>query len=140
MMNSSSRSNGSPPTAYAPTLAKNRIPAYRYGRGICSSFAHTGASGRFSTSSSTEPMNMLAINAHTRSDSRSNSNGPGWMPYCWNAASITAATAVVGRPRVSIDTIVPAAEALAVASGPATPSIAPLPNSSRFLASLRSVT
>ena len=41
-----------------------------------------------------------------------------------------AAVAEVGRPSVSIGTSTPAAEALLAASGPATPSIAPLPNSS----------
>jgi len=40
-----------------------------------------------------------------------------------------AAVAEVGRPNVSIGTSTPAAEALLAASGPATPSIAPLPNS-----------
>src|SRR3954447_18016433 len=43
---------------------------------------------------------------------------------------MTAAVAVVGMPRVSSGTRPPAAEALLVASGPATPSMAPLPNSS----------
>ncbi len=43
-----------------------------------------------------------------------------------------AAVAEVGRPSVSIGTSTPAAEALLAASGPATPSIAPLPNSSGF--------
>src|SRR3954451_9382609 len=42
---------------------------------------------------------------------------------------MTAAVALVGRPSDSIGTSVPAAEALLAASGPATPSIAPLPNS-----------
>ena len=85
-------------------------------------------------------MNRLAIRAQTRSPSRSNSSGPGWMPYCTKAASITAAVALVGSPRVSIGTSVPAAEALLLASGPATPSIAPLPNSSLCLDSRFSVT
>src|SRR5947208_16247063 len=43
---------------------------------------------------------------------------------------MTAAVAFVGRPSDSIGTKVPAAEALLAASGPATPSMAPLPNSS----------
>src|SRR4029450_8376163 len=41
-----------------------------------------------------------------------------------------AAVAVVGNPSVSSGTSVPVADALFAASGPATPSIAPLPNSS----------
>ena len=44
-----------------------------------------------------------------------------------------AAVAEVGRPSVSSGTRVPAAEALLAASGPATPSMAPLPNSSLCL-------
>ncbi|MNL29366.1 hypothetical protein D3C87_1510470 [compost metagenome] len=43
----------------------------------------------------------------------------------------------VGRPSASSGTSVPVAAALLAASGPATPSIAPLPNSSGFTASLR---
>ena len=50
-----------------------------------------------------------------------------------------AAVAEVGRPSVSSGTSVPAAEALLAASGPATPSIAPLPNSSGCLDSFFSV-
>lgn len=61
------------------------------------------------------------------------------MPYDWKAASITAAVAFVGRPIASIGTRVPAADALFAASGPATPSIAPLPNSSGCLVSRFSV-
>ena len=53
--------------------------------------------------------------------------------------SITAAVALVGRPSDSIGTNVPAAEALLAASGPATPSMAPLPNSSGCLDSFFSV-
>ena len=84
-------------------------------------------------------MNRLAISAHT-SGSCSKSSGPGWMPYCVNAASITAAVALVGRPSASIGVSVPAAEALLAASGPATPSMAPCPNSSGCLESRFSVT
>ena len=50
-----------------------------------------------------------------------------------------AAVALVGRPSVRSGTSVPAAEALFAASGPATPSIAPLPNSSGCLVSAFSV-
>src|SRR5215218_4039675 len=49
-----------------------------------------------------------------------------------------AAVADVGSPRVSSGTSVPAAAALLAASGPATPSIAPLPNASGLRASRRS--
>ena len=46
---------------------------------------------------------------------------------------MTAAVADVGRPRASSGTSTPAAAALFAASGPATPSMAPLPNSSLCL-------
>lgn len=85
-------------------------------------------------------MNSEAISAQTSCGSRSNSSGPGWMPYCVKAASITAAVALVGSPRDSIGTSVPAADALFAASGPATPSMAPCPNSSGFFESRFSVT
>src|SRR5215475_9212165 len=50
-----------------------------------------------------------------------------------------AAVADVGRPSVSIGTSTPAADALLAASGPATPSIAPCPNSSGFFDSRFSI-
>src|SRR5262245_3134312 len=50
-----------------------------------------------------------------------------------------AAVAEVGIPRVSNGTKTPVAAALFAASGPATPSIAPLPNSSGCLVSFFSV-
>ena len=50
-----------------------------------------------------------------------------------------AAVADVGSPSVKSGTSVPAAEALLAASGPATPSIAPLPNSSGCFDSFFSV-
>ena len=71
----------------------------------------------------------------TRSGLLSNSVGPGCSPYCWNAASMIAAVAEVGRPSESSGASVPAADALLAASGPATASIAPWPNSSGCLVS-----
>src|SRR6476469_2441660 len=75
----------------------------------------------------------------TRLGCSANSRGPGLNPYCWKPASIMAAVAEVGSPSVSNGTSVPAAEALLAASGPATPSIAPLPNSSGYFGSRFSV-
>ena len=69
----------------------------------------------------------------TSSGLLSNSSGPGCRPYCWKAASMIAAVAEVGRPRDSSGASTPAAAALLAASGPATASIAPLPNSSGCL-------
>ena len=54
--------------------------------------------------------------------------------------AVIAAVAEVGNPSVSSGTSVPAAEALLAASGPATPSMAPRPNSSGCRESRRSST
>ena len=54
-------------TAYAPSVANMRMPAYRYGRGICKSFTHIPANGRLRTISRTLPMYRLAMSAQTRS-------------------------------------------------------------------------
>jgi hypothetical protein len=83
-------------------------------------------------------MSRLAIRPQTSVALVANSSGPGLQPNCWKPASMIAAVAVVGRPSVSSGTSVPAAEALLAASGPATPSMAPWPNSSGCL-ELRSV-
>src|SRR5215207_6463083 len=85
-------------------------------------------------------MKRLAMSVQISNGSFSNNVGPGWIPYETKAVSITAAVALVGNPSDSIGTSVPAAEALLAASGPATPSIAPWPNSSGCLESFFSVT
>ena len=79
------------------------------------------------------------MSVHTRSELLSKSPGPGWRLKIWKAASMIAAVADVGMPSVSSGTSVPLNDALLAASGPATPSIAPLPNSSGCLASRFSV-
>ena len=53
--------------------------------------------------------------------------GPGWMPWIIIAPTISAITGLVGRPSVSIGMNEVCAPALFADSGPATPSIAPLP-------------
>ena len=68
-----------------------------------------------------------------------NSSGPGWMPYCWKPVRMIAAVADVGRPSVSSGISAVVTDALFADSGPATPSIAPWPNSSWRFDSLRSV-
>ena len=107
--------------------------------GMVNSRAHTLAIGRFSTSSITLPMYRLAINVHTNGPDSLNNSGPGCSPYDWNATRMTAAVADVGSPMVSSGTSTPAAAALLAASGPATPSMAPWPNSSGCLLSRFSV-
>src|SRR5688572_17500368 len=61
------------------------------------------------------------------------------MPYCWKPVRMIAAVAEVGRPSVSNGISAVVTDALFAASGPATPSIAPLPNSSGCLVSFFSV-
>src|SRR5688572_11494394 len=65
----------------------------------------------------------------TKSGFFSNSSGPGRRPHIMSPPSITAVVADPGIPSVSIGTMAPADAALFAASGPATPSIAPRPNS-----------
>src|SRR4029450_2575189 len=90
------RSNDDPLTAYAPIEAKNKMPAYRDGRGIRSSLGHSGASGRFKINSNVLPMNRLAISPQTRALSRCSSRGPGWIPEGASRARTTPAGAVGG--------------------------------------------
>ena len=78
-------------------------------------------------------MKSEAINPQTISGLVWKSMGPGWILKDWKATRTTAAVAEVGKPSANIGTKTPAAFALLAASGPATPSIAPLPNSSLFL-------
>ena len=53
--------------------------------------------------------------------------GPGWMPWMVIAPTISAITAFGGIPSVSIGMNEVCAAALLADSGPATPSMAPLP-------------
>ena len=107
------------------------MPEYSSGRGIFSTWTQIWISGRFMISRIRLPMYSDAISVQTSVPWSSNSCGPGCTLKIWNAASITAAVAEVGRPRVSSGTSTPENDALFAASGPATPSIAPSPNSSR---------
>ena len=77
-------------------------------------------------------MKNEAIRPHTSSGCSSKSSGPGRMPFMRNAPSSTAVVAPPGMPRVSVGTKLAFAAALLAASGAATPSIAPLPNSALF--------
>jgi hypothetical protein len=61
------------------------------------------------------------------------------MPWIISAPIISAITAFEGMPRVSIGMKEVCAPALFADSGPATPSIAPLPNSEGFAATRFSI-
>ncbi|MNT51930.1 hypothetical protein D3C72_1889220 [compost metagenome] len=56
-------------------------------------------------------------------------DGPGWIPWMIIAPMISAMMELDGTPRVSMGMNELWAPALLAASGPATPSMAPLPNS-----------
>jgi len=75
------------------------------------------------------------MSPHTSEPEAVKSCGPGCRLYCSKAASRIAAVAEVGRPSASSGTSTPATAALLAASGPATPSMAPWPNSRGFFAS-----
>ena len=106
---------------------------------MASSRTQSPTSGRLSTSSIRFATSSEAIRLQTSVALVAKSSGPGCSPNCWKPASMIAAVALVGSPSVSSGTSVPAAEALFAASGPATPSMAPWPNSSGCLVSAFSV-
>ena len=84
------------------------------------------------------PTYMLAISPQKTSGWSWMSSGPGVTPWIINAASITAGTGPVGHARARAAAPGALAAALLADSGPATPSIAPLPKRSGCLESLRS--
>ena len=74
------------------------------------------------------PMYMLATMPQNMSGFCVISRGPGCRPWMMKAPSSSAITTLGGMPSVSSGMNAPPAAALLAASGPATPSIAPLPN------------
>ena len=118
------------PTEYTPSMQKHSIAGYRYEYGMRSRFTNRPTSGKFNTSSTTLPTYMLATKPQKSSGCCVISIGPGEMPCTMIAASMTAVIGPVGMPSASIGTNAPVAAALLADSGPATPSIAPLPNRS----------
>ena len=87
-------------------------------------------SGMLSTSSMTLPMYMLATMPQNRCGCWIISSGPGCRPCMMKAPSRSAITTLGGMPSVISGMNAPPAAALLAASGPATPSIAPLPKRS----------
>ena len=87
-------------------------------------------SGMLSTSSMTLPMYMLATMPQNRCGFCIISSGPGCKPWMMKAPSSSAITTLGGMPSVISGMKAPPAAALLAASGPATPSIAPLPKRS----------
>ena len=81
------------------------------------------------------PIHMLAIRPQNSAGCLNITSGPGWMLCSIMAPIISAITTFGGMPSVSIGMNEVCAPALLAASGPATPSIAPLPKREGSLAS-----
>src|SRR5690606_24730084 len=105
----------------------------RYRRGVTMILANTLTRGRFRMRSITLPTNMLAINTQATIGCSSNKRGPGWTLYMMKAPTRIAVVPDPGIPRVRSGINAPPDAALLADSGPATPSIAPLPNRSGCL-------
>ncbi len=86
--------------------------------------------GRLMMTSIRLPIHIEAIMPQKRSGFLVMTSGPGWMPWMIMAPTINAMTALDGIPSVSIGMNDVWAAALFADSGAATPSTAPLPNSS----------
>ncbi len=78
----------------------------------------------------TLPTYMLAIRPQNTSGCSDTSCGPGLMPWIIIAESRIAVAGIAGMPSTSSGTIALPVVALFAVSGPATPAIAPWPNSS----------
>ena len=85
------------------------------------------------------PIHMDAIMPQNSSGFLVMTCGPGMMPWIVIAPTISAMTALGGMPSVSSGMKAVCAPALLADSGPATPSIAPLPKRDGSLASFFSI-
>ena len=85
--------------------------------------------GRFRIKSIAFPIHIEVISPQKRLGCWVITNGPGAIPWIIIAPSMSAITALDGMPRVSMGIKEVWAPALFAASGAATPSIAPVPNS-----------
>ncbi len=112
---------------YTPTHTKNSADGNRYLYGTFNRRAHMPISGRFMTTSSTLPIQKLAIRPQNRSACSVTICGPGCMPWMISAPSISAMTESPGIPRLMVGMKLVCAAELFAASGPAIPSMAPLP-------------
>ena len=100
-------------------------------RRIC---VQSGMQKRFRIIESTAAMYMLAMKPQTISGWSSISRGPGCRPQIMSAPRITAAVGDPGIPRVTSGSSEPTSALDAADSGATTPSSAPVPNFSGFLA------
>ena len=75
------------------------------------------------------PIHIEAMTPQNSAGCSVMTDGPGWMPWMIMAPIISAMTGLDGMPSVSIGMNDVCAPALLADSGPATPSMAPWPNS-----------
>src|SRR6476660_8146017 len=94
-------------------------------------------SGRFRITSIALPSHIDTIRPQNSVGLLVMTCGPGWMLWMVMAPTISAITALGGMPRVSSGMKDVWAAALLADSGPATPSMAPLPNSAEHRAQHR---
>jgi len=97
---------------------------------MVSNFTHSPTSGRLRISSIRLPTHIEAIRPQNRVGFFVITSGPGWMLWMFMAPTISAITTLEGTPNVSNGMNEVWAPALFADSGPATPSMAPLPNCS----------
>src|SRR3972149_10605333 len=110
-------------------MQKMMISGMRMLYGILSARTYMGMKAMLRMSSMTLAMYCEAMSPHTNSGFFSNRSGPGRSPHIMSPPSMMAVVADPGMPSVSMGTMARAEAALLADSGPATPSMAPLPNS-----------
>ena len=114
--------------------AKAMIAGNSHRYGMVSIFTHSPISGRFSSTRNRLPIQNETIKPQKSSGSSLMTFGPGTMPWMSSAPIRSAMIELPGRPSVRSGMKDVWAAALFADSGPATPSMAPLPNSWGFFA------
>src|SRR3712207_2002184 len=107
-----------------------RMDGYRKRYGTFSSLTHMPISGRLRITSIRLPTHIETIRPQNSVGLLVMTCGPGWMLWMVMAPTINAITALGGMPRVSNGMKEVCEAELLADSGAATPSMAPLPNSS----------
>ncbi|MCY1238625.1 hypothetical protein D9M72_513750 [compost metagenome] len=95
-----------------------------------SSFTQSPINGRLITTSIRLPIHIEAMMPQKSAGCSDATFGPGTIPWMIIAPIISAMTGLAGMPRVSSGMNEVCAPALLALSGPATPAMAPWPNSS----------
>jgi hypothetical protein len=115
---------------YTPIRQKRKIKGARRTYGILSTCTQRPIIGRFKSISMPFPIYMLAMNPQKISGCSEMRKGPGVIPWIISAARSIAVTTPVGIPKESMGIKALEVAALLADSGPATPSITPVPKSS----------